>query len=209
MSDAQNQPDPVPTEPIATAPQPDSVDTAPADAAERIAALEAEIAAMKDKWLRSEAETQNLRARAKRELDDARLYAVQKFAADVVEAADTLRRGLDNIPANTAGETEIIGKLREGFEGVERQFLSILNRNGIEREDPLGQAFNAERHHAMVQQPSAEHPPGTVIQAWSPTWMLNGRLLKPAMVVVSAAQPEAQPSAGTPPPTDTPPSAGA
>jgi molecular chaperone GrpE len=127
----------------------------------------------------------NVRSRAKRDVEDARQYAVQKFAADVVEAAENLRRGLASLPAPTPGEPEVVTKLREGFEGVERNFLGILERNGIQRSDPTGQPYDPNLHQAMAEQPSAEHAPGTVVQAWTPVWTLNGRLLKPAMVVVA------------------------
>lgn len=140
---------------------------------------------MRDRWLRAEAEMANIRSRAKRDVDDTRQYAVQKFAADVVEAAENLRRGLSSLPAQTADEPDVVTKLREGFEGVERNFVAILERNGIQRTDPTGQPYDANLHQAMAEQPSAEHPPGTVIQAWTQAWTLNGRLLKPAMVVVA------------------------
>ena len=140
---------------------------------------------MRDRWLRAEAEIQNVRARAKRDVDDTRQYAVQKFAADVVEAAENLRRGLASLPAPAPGEPEAVTKFREGLEGVERSFITILERNGIQRSDPTGQKFDANLHQAMAEQPSAEHAPGTVLQAWTQAWTLNGRLLKPAMVVVS------------------------
>ena len=153
----------------------------------RIAELEAERDEFRDKWLRSEAEIANVRTRAKRDADDARQFAVQKFARDVVEAADNLRRGLDQLPAAQPGEPEIVGKLRDGFEGVERSFLSLLERNGITKVDATGKPFDANFHQAMAEQPSAEHPPGTVIQSWTAGWTLNGRLLRPAMVVVSKA----------------------
>jgi molecular chaperone GrpE len=130
---------------------------------------------------------QNVRARAKRDVDDTRQYAVQKFAADVVEAAENLRRGLSSLPALSEGEPDIVTKLREGFEGVERSFIAILERNGIKREDPTGQPYDANLHQAMAEQPSTEHAPGTVMQAWTQAWTLNGRLLKPAMVVVAKA----------------------
>lgn len=156
----------------------------------RIAQLVAERDDMRDRWLRSEAEIANVRARAKREVDDTRQYAVQKFAKDVVEASENLRRGLASLPAPAEGEPEIVTQLREGIEGVERNFVSLLERNGIQRIDPTGQAFDANLHQAMQQQPSDEHPPGTVLQAWTSAWTLNGRLLRPAMVVVSAV-PEA------------------
>jgi molecular chaperone GrpE len=152
----------------------------------RIAELEAELSQLRDRWLRSEAEMQNLRGRTKREVEDARAYAVQKFARDVVEAADNLRRGLDSLPAAQEGEAELLGKLRGGFEGVERAFIGILERNGVTRQEAVGKAFDPELHQAMAQQPPPEGvAAGTVLQAWTPAWLLNGRLLKPAMVVVA------------------------
>jgi molecular chaperone GrpE len=152
-----------------------------------IAALEAERDEFRDKWMRSEAEMANVRARARRDADDARQFAVQKFARDVVEAADNLRRGLDSLPATSPSEPEIVTKLRDGFEGVERSFLGLLERNGITRVDAVGQPFDANLHQAMAEQPSGEHAPGTVMQAWTAGWTLNGRLLRPAMVVVARA----------------------
>ena len=153
----------------------------------RIAGLELALKEMKDKWLRSEAEMANLRARTKREVEDSRLYAVQKFARDVAEAAENLKRGIDNLPKRQEQEPEIITKLRDGFEGIERSFVATLERNGITRMDPTGAIFDANLHQAMSEQESAEHPPGTVVQAWTQTWLLNGRLLRPAMVVVAKA----------------------
>ncbi len=185
MTETQEHQDPA-SEPAAPAAEP-----AVQDDAARIAALEAELQDTKDKWLRSEAEMANLRARTKREVEDARLYAVQKFARDVVEAAENLKRGIDSLPKRTESEPEIVTKLRDGFEGIERSFVSLLERNGIARVDPTGATFDANFHQAMAEQPSNEHPPGTVLTAWSQTWTLNGRLLRPAMVVVSKAPVEA------------------
>lgn len=180
-------PAPPPADEAAEPAAPDTPEQLMAAATARIAALEAERDEMRDKWMRSEAEMANVRLRAKRDADDARLYAVQKFARDVVESADNLRRGLDTLPAQADGEPDIVGKLRDGFEGVERSFLSVLERNGIARVDAVGKPFDANLHQAMAEQPSAEHPPGTVIQAWTAGWTLNGRLLRPAMVVVAKA----------------------
>lgn len=138
-----------------------------------------------DRWLRAEAEMANVRARAKRDVDDTRQYAVQKFATDVVEAAENLRRGLASLPAASPDEPESVAKLREGLEGVERNFIGILERNGIHSTDPTGQPYDPNLHQSMAEQPSTEHAPGTVVQAWTQAWTLNGRLLKPAMVVVA------------------------
>jgi molecular chaperone GrpE len=154
---------------------------------ERMAALEAELAEMKERWMRSEAENANVRTRARKDVDETRQYAVQKFATDVVEAAENLKRGIESLPPASADEPAILGKVREGLEGVERSFVGTLERNGIKREDPVGRPFDPNLHQAMAEQESEAYPPGTVIQAWSNCWTLNGRLLRPAMVVVAKA----------------------
>lgn len=160
---------------------------------ERIAALEAALAEMKDRWLRAEAEIQNIRNRARDDVEKARNFAVQKFAADVVEAAENLRRGLDALPAAAEDEPEIITKLRGGFEGVERFLLQRMEANGVVRKPAQGEKFTPDLHQAMSEAPAPEGvEPGTILQAWSSAWTLNGRLLKPAMVVV-AGQPAAEP----------------
>ncbi|WP_428484396.1 nucleotide exchange factor GrpE [Rhodopila sp.] len=156
-------------------------------ATDRITALEAEAVEMKERWMRAEAENANVRARARKDVDDTRQYAVQKFATDVVEAAENLRRGIASLPQGEEGLPDILIKVREGLEGVERSFIGTLERNGIKRDDPVGQPFDPNLHQAMAEQDSDLHAPGTVMQAWSSAWTLNGRLLRPAMVVVAKA----------------------
>jgi molecular chaperone GrpE len=162
----------------------------------RIAELEAELAEMKDRWIRSEAETANVRARGRREAEDARQYAVQKFATDIVEAAENMKRAIDALPAASPGEPEILVKVREGLAGIERNFTGVLERNGIQKHDPVGQPFDPNMHQAMAEQESEMHPPGTVMQAWTAGWTLHGRLLKPAMVVVAKAPTAELPGSG-------------
>ncbi len=186
-SEHEPAPPQIPPDPAHQEPAPDPAAGQDSDPVARAAQLEAERDDMRDRWLRAEAEMANLRARAKREVDDTRQYAVQKFAKDVVEAAENLRRGLDSLPPQSPAEPEIVTKLRDGFEGVERSFIGLLERNGIQRTDPTGQAFDANLHQAMSEQPSSQHAPGTVTQAWTSAWTLNGRLLRPAMVVVARA----------------------
>ncbi|MGC8468694.1 MAG: nucleotide exchange factor GrpE [Acetobacteraceae bacterium] len=169
---------------------PDSPEALMRAASERIAALEAERDQFRDRWMRAEAEMENLRARTRREVDDARLYAIQNFARDAVEAAENLRRGIASLPPAAPDEPAALARLREGFEGVERSFIATLERHGIRRADPHGQPFDPHLHQAMGEQESAEHPPGTVVQAWTQSWSLNGRLLKPAMVVIAKAPAE-------------------
>lgn len=146
--------------------------------------IEAEFADMRDRWMRAEAEIANVRSRAKRDVDDAKRYAVQKFATDVVEAAENLRRGVESIPSASVSEPEIVGRLRDGFLSVERAFIDLLKRNGVVRVDPTGSAFDPAFHQAMSEVADGREP-GTVLQALSAAWTLNGRLIRPAMVVVS------------------------
>ena len=182
MSEKTENPTDPAAEPIPVA---DTADTA-APEADRLATLQAEATQFRDKWLRAEAEMQNLRTRTRREAEEARQFAVQKFARDAVETADNLRRGLDSLPPAAADEPELLAKLRNGFEGVERSFVAMLERHGVKKHDAAGQPFDPELHQAMAEQPAPEGvQPGTVIQAWTPAWTLNGRLLKPAMVVVA------------------------
>jgi molecular chaperone GrpE len=172
-------------------PAPDGAHASPEDlmqaASARIAELETDLAEMKDRWMRAEAETSNVRARGRRETEDARQYAVQKFATDIVEAAENLKRGIDALPAASASEPDILVKVRDGLAGIERSFIGVLERNGIKKGDPVGEPFDPNMHQAMAEQDSETQPPGTVLQAWTPCWTLNGRLLKPAMVVVAKA----------------------
>jgi molecular chaperone GrpE len=154
---------------------------------ERLAALEAELTEMKERWMRAEAENANVRSRARKDIDDTRQYAVQKFAADVVETAENLKRGIDSLPPPSDDQPAIVAKIREGLDSMERNFVGTLERNGIKRTDPVGQAFDPNLHQAMQEQETEAHAPCTVIQAWSQAWTLNGRLLRPAMVVVAKA----------------------
>ncbi len=160
---------------------------APAQPTDRLAELEAECRDLKDRWVRAEAEMQNVRNRAKREVEDARAYAVQKFATDVAESAENLRRGLAALPPRLEAEADVLTNLRDGFAGVERAFLAMLERHGVKGTDPTGQAFDPDRHQAMGEQETDQHPPGTIVQAWTNAWTLNGRLIRPAMVIVAKA----------------------
>ena len=190
MSDPQQTPEPDINQDMAPEAVNDATPEPPAESTpeERAQALEARVQELEAALLYARAETENTRKRARDEAEKARLFAVQKFAADVVEMAENLRRGLDLLLAPEEGEAEIIGKMRNGFEGVERFFLQRLEANGIQRKPAQGERFDPELHQAMSEAPAPEGvEPGTVLQAWSSAWTLNGRLLKPAMVVVASS----------------------
>jgi len=162
----------------------------PDDEKPEIERLIGELADMRDRWMRSEAEIANVRARAARSIEEMRDFAIQKFAGDVVEAAENLRRGLESLPAATAVEPKNITGLRAGLGEIERSFVTTLERNGIKKSDPTGIAFRPDVHQAVGEQEASGYAPGTVLQTLSPTWTLNGRLLRPAMVVVAKSSQE-------------------
>ncbi|MCP8891628.1 nucleotide exchange factor GrpE [Sphingomonas faeni] len=151
------------------------------------AAPESAFTEMRDRWMRSQAEIANVRTRARRDVDDARQFAVQKFATDVVEAAENLHRGLEGLPAASAHESENMTGIRRGLLEIERGFIGVLERNGVKRDDPAGSLFDPNLHQAMSEQEAVGVKPGTILQTLAPTWTLNGRLLRPAMVIVAKA----------------------
>ena len=164
---------------------PDAADEFLADAAEaEIAALKAEAAGLKEQALRYAAEAENTRRRAEREANDARAYAIQKFARDLLGAADNLSRALLARPetSETAVKNFIVG-----VEMTEKELQQAFERNGLKRVDPAkGSKFDPNFHQAMMEQPSADVPGGAVIQVLQPGYELFGRIVRPAMVVVAA-----------------------
>jgi molecular chaperone GrpE len=167
------------------------VEDGSADRPSQTAALKADLAAMEDRWVRSEAEIANVRTRARRDVEEARQFAVQKFAGDVVEAAENLRRGLASLPPETEAEPKSIAGLRAGLAEIERGFIDMLAKNGVTAVDPTGTVFAPDQHQAVGQREVHGQIAGTVLQSLGPVWMLNGRLLRPAMVIV-AKEPAAQ-----------------
>ncbi len=154
--------------------------------------LTAELADMRERWMRSEAEIANVRARGRRDVEDARNFGIQKFASDMVEAAENLKRGLDSLPPTAPDDPASFAGIRSGLVEIERGLLDVLQRNGVKRDDPTGDVFSPTLHQAIGQSAVSNQPPGTVAQALSPVWTLNGRLLRPAVVVVAIAPTEPQ-----------------
>ena len=136
-----------------------------------------------DKAMRTLADMENLKRRVQKDLDDERKYGLAKFAKELLSVIDSLELG---IQAATSDSPEV-AKLREGSELTIKQFESVFAKFNIESIYPLGQVFNPELHQAMVMQPSATAEPNTVLNVFQKGYMLNGRLLRPAMVVVAKA----------------------
>ncbi len=157
----------------------------------RVAVLEAELAEHKDRLLRALAEAENTRRRAQRERDDATKYAISGFAKELLSAADNLRRALDSLPEAEVGD-ERTRSLLAGVAATERELLSVFERHGIRRIDPLGERFDHNLHQAIFEVEHGGRPPGTIIEVLQPGYLLHDRLLRPAMVGV--AKPPAKPA---------------
>ncbi|WP_415880236.1 nucleotide exchange factor GrpE [Methylomonas sp. TEB] len=151
---------------------------------EQLEQAQQQVAANLDKAIRTMAEMENLKKRVQKDLDDERKYGLAKFAKELLSVLDSLELGLQ---AATGDSPEIV-KLREGSELTIKQFESVFAKFNIETVDPIGQVFNPELHQAMVMQPSATAQPNTVLNVFQKGYVLNGRLLRPAMVVVAKAE---------------------
>ncbi|HKS13560.1 MAG TPA: nucleotide exchange factor GrpE [Pseudomonas sp.] len=160
------------------------------DLGARVQVLEEQLAAAQDQSLRTAADLQNVRRRAEQDVDKARKFALEKFSADLLPVIDSLERGLEL----SSAEDENIKPMREGIELTLKMFHDTLKRYNLEAVDPHGEPFNAEHHQAMAMQESAEVEPNSVLKVFQKGYLLHGRLLRPAMVVVSKAPAEAQPS---------------
>ncbi len=137
-----------------------------------------------DKTIRTLAEMENLKKRVQKDLDDERKYGLTRFAKELLSVLDSLELGIQA----ASGDSPEVVKLREGSELTIKQFESVFAKFNIETVDPIGQAFNPELHQAMVMQPSSTVEPGHILAVFQKGYTLNGRLLRPAMVVVAKAE---------------------
>ena len=157
---------------------------------EIIAALEAELEAaqatidgQKEGVLRARAEMENAKRRAEAEVTKARKFALEKFAGELLPVVDNLERALQVADA----DNDAVKPLLEGVELTMKSFISTVEKNGLSIIDPQGETFNPELHQAMSMQESADVAPNTVIAVMQKGYQINGRLLRPAMVMVSRA----------------------
>jgi molecular chaperone GrpE len=159
-------------------------DDAPQAADARIAALEEALAAAKQDVLYAQAETQNVRRRMEKEAQDAKAYAATGFARDVLSVSDNLTRALEAIPAEMR-ESEAMRPLVTGLEATGRELESVFAKNGITRIAAMGMPLDPNQHQAMVEIPSADAEPGTIVAEMQAGYMIKDRLLRPAFVGVA------------------------
>lgn len=149
----------------------------------RVLELEEQLAGAQDQVLRSAAELQNIRRRAEQDVEKAHKFALEKFAGDLLAVVDSLERGLEL----TSPDDEASKAVREGLELTHKLLLDSLKRHQLEQLDPQGEPFNPEHHQAMAMEESTTMEPGSVLKVFQKGYLLSGRLLRPAMVVVSKA----------------------
>jgi molecular chaperone GrpE len=173
-------------DPVANPTAEDSPESAPRSETERLAveleAAQAHLQEARDAQLRAYAEMENVRKRAQRDVEAAHRFAIERFGTDMIEVRDTLELGI--AAAGTAPEA---AKFVEGMQATLRLIDRAFERAGIAVVDPAGQGFNPEVHEAMVTQPSAEQPAGSVLAVIQKGFTLHGRLLRPARVVIARA----------------------
>jgi len=163
----------------------DDLDTAAQSPEAVEAALRAEIAQLKDQMLRIAADGENLRRRTEREANDARAFAIQKFAKDLLGVSDNLARALQHAPREN--DDQQVKNLVVGLEMTEKELLAAFDRNGLKRVEPArGTKFDPHQHQAVMEQPADDVTGGGVLQVLQAGYELFGRIVRPAMVIVAA-----------------------
>lgn len=144
---------------------------------------QATVKEQQDSVLRARADMENARRRADAEVEKARKFALERFAGELLPVVDNLERAIEM----TDKDNEAVKSLLEGVEMTHKSFLSTIEKFGLVLIDPQGEAFDPELHQAMSMQESADHAPNTVMAVMQKGYQINGRLLRPAMVMVSRA----------------------
>jgi len=172
-----------PIEDQAEVPEAEEVEVSIEGLQKQLATAEKKAAENWDKVLRIQAEMDNLKRRTQKDLDSAHKYGLEKFAKELLNVIDSLELG---IQAATSDAPEVV-KLKEGSELTIKQFETVFAKFNIEAIDPAGEVFNPEFHQAMSMVPTEDAEPNTVMNVFQKGYVLNGRLIRPAMVVVAQA----------------------
>jgi molecular chaperone GrpE len=155
---------------------------------EEVDKLTAEIGELKSSLLRALAENDNVRKRFEKQLEDSRKFAVTELAKGLVEGIENLYRTLETIEKQDSAP--MLQSIAQGVEMTLQLFIKTLERNDIKRINPLGELFDYNYHESISYMESADHENNTIIAVVQPGYMIHGRLLRPAMVVVAKNSPE-------------------
>jgi len=136
-----------------------------------------------DRFVRAQAELENVRRRAEKDLQNAHKFALERLAKELLAVVDSLELGLQSEAGGAPGP------MREGMELTLKQLLAVLDRFDVKPVDPLGERFNPELHQAMLTEPSADAEPNCVVRVFQKGYLLHDRLLRPALVIVAQPVP--------------------
>lgn len=159
-----------------------------------IAALQAEAADFKDKWIRAHAEIENVRKRLEKEKEETAKYAITRLARDIVNVGDNFQRAIAAVPPGAAEQDAALKAFLEGVVMTERELLNVLDRYGIRQIQPLNEPFNPHQHQAVMEMERADLAAGTVVQVFQAGYTIEDRVLRPAMVAVARGGPKAAPA---------------
>jgi len=151
---------------------------------EALESLRGDLEAAKQDVLYAKADAQNVRRRAEKDVQDARNYAATGFARDILSVADNLGRAVDSVPAEFR-EDEKMKRFIVGIEATQRELDKVFGQHGITRIAAKGLPLDPNQHQAMMEVPTDEHDPGTIVQEMQAGYMIKDRLLRPAMVAVA------------------------
>lgn len=152
--------------------------------AEALEALRGDLETAKQEALYAQAETQNVRRRLEKDVADARSYASTGFARDVLSVWDNMSRAVEAIPKELRADEKMSG-LVVGIEATQRELEKVFKQHGIERIAAMDLPLDPNQHQAMIEIPTADKEPGTIVQEMQSGWMIKNRLLRPAMVGVA------------------------
>ncbi|MGC2854625.1 nucleotide exchange factor GrpE [Novispirillum sp. DQ9] len=173
----------------------DEIDEEAHSPEQRIAHLEGEIERLKTEYLRALADAQNIKRLADKRIEDNSKYAVSNFAKELLPVADNLARALSAATAEARASNDVVNTLAIGVEMTARELQTALTKYHVTRIDALNQPFDPNLHQAMTEMENTAVPAGTVIQVYQDGYVINDRLLRPAMVVVSRGGPKREPKA--------------
>lgn len=162
----------------------ESAESGDSDLEDSLARLRGDLETAQQEMLYARAEVQNVRRRMEKDVQDARAYAATGFARDVLSVWDNLSRAIDAIPADLHDDPRLKA-LVTGIEATQRELEKVFAQHGIGRIAAMGLPLDPNQHQAMLEVPSAEAEPGTVVQEMQSGWMIKDRLLRPAMVGVA------------------------
>jgi len=183
IDDTRPQDDPAVAAELKGVPE-EFLDQGNAEDGQALASLRDELEAAKQEVLYAKAETQNVRRRLEKDVADSRAYAATGFARDILSVSDNLSRALESIPQELR-EDEKLKSLVAGIEATAREIEKVFGQHGITRIAAKGLPLDPNQHQAMLEVPSADAEPGTIVQELQAGYMIKDRLLRPAMVAVA------------------------